>query len=101
MPAGADKAGLPLEIAVQGGAVDDPNFVGGGDHITYRVDVSSAKGAFTVQAELLYQPLYRFVQDMLWRTAARAARAPSEAFSPPRITRLTALIAAVEPTQAQ
>ena len=66
LPAGADKAGLPPEIAVQGGAVDDPNFVGGGDQITYRVDVSSAQGPFTVQAELLYQPLaYRFVQDML------------------------------------
>ena len=66
LPGGADKAKLPPEIAVQGEAAGDVNFVGGGDQITYRVDVASAQGPFTVQAELLYQPLaYRFVQDML------------------------------------
>ena len=66
LPAGADKAKLPPEIAVRGTAADDANFVGDGDQITYRVDVASAQGPFTVQAELLYQPLaYRFVQDML------------------------------------
>ena len=57
LPGGADKAKLPPEIAVKGEAASDTNFVGGGDQITYRVDVSSAKGPFTVQAELLYQPL--------------------------------------------
>ena len=66
LPGGADKAKLPPEIAVRGDAASDVNFVGGGDQITYRVDVASAQGPFTVQAELLYQPLaYRFVQDML------------------------------------
>ena len=66
LPGGADKAKLPPEIAVKGEAAGDVNFVGGGDQITYRVDVASAQGPFTVQAELLYQPLaYRFVQDML------------------------------------
>ena len=66
LPSGADKTKLPPEIAVQGEAAGDVNFVGGGDQITYRVDVTSAQGPFTVQAELLYQPLvYRFVQDML------------------------------------
>jgi hypothetical protein len=66
LPGGADKAKLPPEIAVRGEAAGDANFVGGGDQITYRVDVASAKGPFTVQAKLLYQPLsYRFVQDML------------------------------------
>ena len=51
---------------MRGDATGDVNFVGGGDQITYRVDVAPAQGPFTVQAELLYQPLsYRFVQDML------------------------------------
>jgi hypothetical protein len=51
---------------VRGDAADDGNFVGGGDEITYRVGVASAEGPFTVQVELLYQPLsYRFVQDLL------------------------------------
>ena len=50
--------------------------MGGGDQVTYRVGVALAKGPFTVQAELLYQPLaYRFVQDMLADTAARAGQA--------------------------
>ncbi len=66
LPAGADKAKLPADIAVYGEAAGDPNFVGGGDLITYQVDVKGATGPFTVSAELLYEPLsYRFVQDLL------------------------------------
>ena len=66
LPAGANKAGLPAEIAVRGEAAQDASFAAGGDRISYRVDVKSAKAPFTVKAELLYQPLsYRFVQDML------------------------------------
>ena len=82
---------------MHGAAVDDANFVGGGDQVTYRVDVASAHGPFTVQAELLYQPLsYRFVQDMLADSGA-----PGEVFddyfaaadhTPDRV-------ATVEPTQ--
>jgi len=66
LPAGADKARLPADIAVYGEAAGDANFVGGGDLITYQVDVKGVTGPFTLNAELLYEPLsYRFVQDML------------------------------------
>jgi hypothetical protein len=66
LPAGADKARLPAEIAVRGQAAQDANFTGGSDQITYRIAVASSSGPLTVQAELLYQPLsYRFIQDML------------------------------------
>lgn len=66
LPAGADKAALAAEIAVAGEAAGDSNFIAGGDQVTYRVDVSSATGPFTVQAEMLYQSLsYRFMHDML------------------------------------
>jgi hypothetical protein len=66
LPAGADKAALPADIAVYGEALDDPDFAGGSDLITYQVDVKSASGPFTVSAELLYEPLsYQFVQDLL------------------------------------
>ena len=66
LPAGADKAALPADIAVYGEAAGDANFVGGGDLVTYQVDVKGATGPFTVNAELLYEPLsYRFVQDLL------------------------------------
>ena len=66
LPAGADKAKLPADIAAYGEAADDANFVGGGDLITYQVDVKAATGPFTFSAELLYEPLsYQFVQDLL------------------------------------
>jgi hypothetical protein len=66
LPAGANRAKLPADIAVYGEAAGDANFVGGGDLITYQVDVKGAPGPFTVSAELLYEPLsYRFVQDLL------------------------------------
>ena len=66
LPAGAVKADLPPDIAVYGEALADTNFIGGGDVITYQVDVSGAPAPFTFTAELLYQTLsYRFVQDLL------------------------------------
>jgi hypothetical protein len=75
LPSGAEVASLPPDIAVYGEAAGDANFAGGGDVVTYRVDLGGAQGPFTVQAELLYQPLsYRFVQDMLAGGGAAAAR---------------------------
>lgn len=66
LPNGADKAKLPADIAVYGEAAADANFVGGGDLVTYQVDVKGATGPFTFSAELLYEPLsYQFVQDLL------------------------------------
>jgi hypothetical protein len=53
-------------VAVYGEAAKDESFVGGGDLITYQVDVKGATGPFTVNAELQFQPVsYRFVQDLL------------------------------------
>jgi hypothetical protein len=75
LPAGADKAALPPEIGVYGEAANDANFAGGGDAVTYRVDLAGATGPFTVAAELLYQPLsHAFVQDMLQAGGAAADR---------------------------
>lgn len=66
LPAGADKATLPKDIAVYGEAAQDRNFVGGRDEVTYEMDVKGATGPFTVNAELLYEPLsFRFIQDLL------------------------------------
>jgi hypothetical protein len=94
LPAGTDKARLPKEAAVYGAAANDASFIGGGDQITYRLDVGTAKGPFTVQAELLYQPLsYRFVQDMLiesgpsGQTLGRLFRAADR--TPTRVSALT------------
>jgi hypothetical protein len=66
LPAGAEKATLPAEIAVYGGAAGDANFLGGSDLVTYRAEVRGATGPFTLSAELLYEPLsYQFVADLL------------------------------------
>lgn len=66
LPQGTDKTALPADIAVCGEASGDENFVGGSDQVTYEVDVSGAQGPFTVNAELLYQPLsHAFIQDLL------------------------------------
>jgi hypothetical protein len=65
LPQGAGKADLPADIAVAGAALDDANFVGGSDVVTYLIDVNQAAGPFTLEAELLYDVLaYRFVQDL-------------------------------------
>ena len=66
LPTGFDKAGALPEIAVYGDAAEDANFIGGGDEIAYRIDTTGFTAPFTVQAELLYEPLsYRFIQDLL------------------------------------
>jgi hypothetical protein len=66
LPAGADKKKLPPEIAVYGQATGDDNFVGGGDLVTYQVNVTGGQGPYAIQAELLYESLsYRFVEDLL------------------------------------
>ncbi len=66
LPTGFDKAGAAPEIAVYGDAAQDANFIGGGDEIDYRIDTTGFTAPFTVQAELLYEPLsYRFIQDLL------------------------------------
>ncbi|HSJ54697.1 MAG TPA: hypothetical protein VLC52_13235, partial [Anaerolineae bacterium] len=66
LPAGADKAALPDEIAVYGEAAGDANFLGGSDLVTYQIEVRDANGPFTLNAELLYEPLsYQFVVDLL------------------------------------
>jgi hypothetical protein len=66
LPAGAEKASLPADVAVYGEAAGDANFLGGSDLVTYRVEVRDATGPFTVSAELLYEPLsYQFVMDLL------------------------------------
>jgi hypothetical protein len=65
LPKGFDKRSAEADIAVHGGAADDADFLGGGDRVRYSVDVSRASGPFTVDAELLYQPIgFRWAQNL-------------------------------------
>jgi hypothetical protein len=65
LPSGFDKGSASWEVAVVGAALDDDDFVGGGDVTRYRVSVGDARGPFTVHAELWYQPIgYRWAQNL-------------------------------------
>ncbi|MCF8031704.1 MAG: NapC/NirT family cytochrome c [Desulfarculaceae bacterium] len=65
LPQGFDKATAHTDIAVQGPARQDPDFVAGGDLVAYSVPVDPAAGPFTVSAELWYQPIgFRWAMNL-------------------------------------
>jgi hypothetical protein len=65
LPGGFDKRTADPDIAVIGGALDDPDFAGASDRVTYSVSVGGAQGPFVVEAELLYQPIgYRWANNL-------------------------------------
>jgi hypothetical protein len=75
LPGGFDKGAADADIAVRGGAAEDETFVGGGDRVTYRVDVGSATGPFAVEAELRYQPIaFRWARNLASYDAAEPRR---------------------------
>jgi len=78
LPNGFDKRKVEQEIAVQGAAVTDPDFVGGGDKVRYSVFVGNAQGPFQVEAEFWFQPIsYRWANNLK----------PYRAMEPQRFTR--------------
>ncbi len=65
LPNGFDKSTASWEIAVNGAALDDDDFVAGGDRVQYDVDVSGANGAITVSVDLLFQSIgYRWAENL-------------------------------------
>ena len=64
LPVGFDKGTVPDDIAPQGAARLDDDFVSGTDTVTYRIDTGDAEGPFTIDVELLYQSIsYRWAQN--------------------------------------
>ena len=57
LPPGFDKQSAQDDIAVRGQALDDVDFVGGGDTVRYVLEVGDAEGPYTVTVELLYQSI--------------------------------------------
>jgi cytochrome c551/c552 len=57
LPSGFEKQNAPADVAVHGQALEDGDFVGGSDRLRVRIPVAQAAGPFSVQAELLYQPI--------------------------------------------
>ncbi len=75
LPRGFDKASASADIAVRGGAVDDPAFVGGSDRVRYTIDLRNATGPFRVEAGLAYQPIgYRWAKNLGRHEASEIAR---------------------------
>ena len=65
LPRGFDKSTASWEIAVNGAASEDTDFIAGGDRVQYRVDVAGAQGEITVSAELLFQSIgYRWAENL-------------------------------------
>jgi hypothetical protein len=65
LPRGFDKRTAEPDIAVHGGALDDPDFVGAGDRVRYVVPIANTAARVTIDAELLYQPIgYRWARNL-------------------------------------
>jgi hypothetical protein len=65
LPEGFEKDAAIPDTAVVGAALEDDNFTGGSDQVTYQVDVAGGSGPFTVTVQLLYHPAAdAFVRDM-------------------------------------
>lgn len=72
LPRGLDKARAQPDIAVRGAAASDPDFVGGGDRVRYRVRLpASAPTPLALEVALYYQPIgYRWASTLAgYRTA--------------------------------
>lgn len=75
LPDGFDKATAESDIAVNGSAAADEDFVGGGDTIRFIVQVEGRPGPFSIKAELWYQPIgYRWAQNLKQESAEEIDR---------------------------
>ena len=75
LPAGFEKAAPYEDIAVWGGAVDDEDFLGGGDVVTYIVPVGSATSPYTLTVELLFQSIgFRWAENLKASSGAEIER---------------------------
>jgi hypothetical protein len=65
LPRGFDKRTADKQVAVQGDAEQDEDFVGGGDRVRYSVEVGDRQGPFSVDVELWFQPVaYRWAMNL-------------------------------------
>jgi hypothetical protein len=65
LPTGFDKETATLDVSAYGAALEDPDFLGGGDRVEIIIDLGDADGPFTLNVELLYQSLsYRWVENL-------------------------------------
>jgi hypothetical protein len=78
LPAGFDKVTTDDDIHVVGDAAEDAAFTDTGSTVRYVVGTGGAAGPFTVQAELMYQPIaFRWAHNL----------APYQASEPQRMVK--------------
>jgi Cytochrome c554 and c-prime len=65
LPRGFDKAKAESDIAVYGGANNDPDFAGGGDRVRYQIPLPEGRGTYTIEVELRFQAVgYRWAHNL-------------------------------------
>jgi hypothetical protein len=75
LPQGFDKSTATPDIAVNGAALQDDDFRGGGDSIEYRVPAAGVRLPLTVTAELYYQSIgFRWAENLKDYPAAETDR---------------------------
>jgi hypothetical protein len=75
LPAGFQKERVEQEIAPQGSAMTDDDFLGGGDRIRYAIPVANVQGPLRVDVELWFQPIsYRWAANLRPYKAAEPQR---------------------------
>jgi hypothetical protein len=75
LPLGFDKATAEPDVAVHGDAESDADFAGGGDSVSYTVDVARAAGPLQIEVELWYQPIgFRWAENLRAVRAMETAR---------------------------
>jgi hypothetical protein len=76
LPRGFDKATAGADVAVQGAAVRDADFIGGGDRVRYRIPLGAGEAVpLTVEAQLLYQSIaFRWADNLRGYAAEEAQR---------------------------
>ena len=73
LPQGFDIQNATFDTQIFGEAAEDTDFAAGGDQLALQIDLGSAAGPFTVQAELLYQSIgYRWAQNLMLEETAEA-----------------------------
>lgn len=65
LPRGFEKASASWETAVHGNASEDSDFIGGGDQVHYRIDLSGTDDVATVSVQLMFQTIgYRWAENL-------------------------------------
>jgi len=65
LPKGFDKVTAVADVAVHGGALQDPDFQAGGDVVLYDVALGELRGPFSLDVELLFQAIgFRWAENL-------------------------------------